>query len=313
MRIEPSFRGEFPEVAEGVAEPDDLPIRGLVARASTAAPPPRPAPAEIAARVGAPDAAAREHGQRLLRELPAELREVRSPFSACAAVYALLLSDEPDVQQRQREQIAALSSPALESEAMRLLLAVAPLRKRERLSLVDLLAPALRQLSREQRASFTRTVQALIDADHAISIFEFLVGETLRERLSNERSAAARASVHHHSVQSVQSELQLVLSLLSHAGATEADAAQQAFAAAKARLPEFGADMLPPNDRLLSALPGALSELRACSPPLGARIIDACAHAVLADRRVTEDEASLLSAVCGALGCPLPSLPEFEE
>jgi hypothetical protein len=221
-----------------------------------------------------------------------------------------LLSDDERVQARQREQIAALASPELQSETLRVLPAIAPLDKRRRLSLCELLAPALRELSREQRASFTRTVQALIEADDAISIFELVIGETLRERLSNAHGAAARANVRHKSLKSLQSELQILLSLLAHAGAADAAAAARAFDAGKARLPELDAVLVPYGERLIGALPAALNELRACSPQLCARIVDAGAHTVLADRRVTEDEATLLSAVCSALGCPLPPFAE---
>jgi Zn-dependent protease with chaperone function len=310
-RIEPSFHGEFPQVGEGVAEPDDLPVRGLASSALAAAAGHTAAPAQVAARVGLPDDVAQQQALRLIRDVPAELRErVRSPFSACAAVFALLLSDDAGVQARQRERVAKLASPQLASETLRVLPAVAPLDKRRRLSLCELLAPALRELSREQRAAFTRTVQALIEADDAISIFELVVGETLRERLSNEHSPAARARVRHKSLKSLQSELQILLSLLAHAGASDAAAAAGAFDAAKARLPDLEAALIPYGERLVGALPSALSELRACSPQLCARIVDACAYAVLADRRVTEDEATLLSAACSALGCPLPPFAE---
>ena len=248
-----------------------------------------------------------------MRELPQALRAAStSPFSAGALVYALLLADEPSVAQRQYGLIEREAGAQLLSETLRLHAGVAGLRRRDRLSLVELIAPALRQLSREQRAVFSRTVQALIDADSAVSIFEYVVGHVLRERMSDTHDAVARARVRHHSLRKVESELRLLVSLLAHAGATDAAGAGLALAAARARLPGIEFELLPQSERLLSGLSGALVELRALSPNLCAQVVDACAHAVLADRRVTEDEATLLRAICGGLGCPLPPFAEAE-
>jgi hypothetical protein len=39
---------------------------------------------------------------------------------------------------------------------------------------------------------------------------------------------------------------------------------------------------------------------------LRSQVVDACAHTTLANRDVSENEWTLLRAVCGALECPLP-------
>jgi hypothetical protein len=96
--------------------------------------------------------------------------------------------------------------------------------------------------------------------------------------------------------------------LLAHAGAlSEADSAR-AFAAGAGRLSGVSLAMLDHSERLLSGLGPALASLRMLAPQRCAELVDACAHVALADRRVTEDEATLLRAVCSALGCPLPPL-----
>jgi Zn-dependent protease with chaperone function len=328
-RIDPGFDGQLPEVGEGIAQPeDDGTTRGFAAAAAgpgagraaaagaaagvatgAAAAPARDAAGEVVGRVGSTTL---DDGRRLLGALPAALREgARTPFSACSMVFALLLSEDPQVRSAQAEQIARLAGPSLQTETERLCGAVQGLGRQDRLPLVALLAPALRALSFDQRAAFSRTVQALIDADAQVSIFEYVVAQTLRERLSPERSAPQRARVRYRSLSGVQPELQLLLSLLAHAGAFEAGDAERAFAAGAQRLAglEQGMELLPQSERLLFGLAEALTELRALSPQLCAQVVDACAHAVIADRRVTDDEDTLLRAVCEALGCPLPPLP----
>ncbi|MFI5306486.1 MAG: M48 family metallopeptidase [Polyangiales bacterium] len=311
-RIDPSFEGSFPEVADAIAQPeDDGPTLGLAA----ATPQPVEAramqPGDVVSRVGTTGADSMQDGRRMLDALPPALRQAaESPFAACSCVFALLLSDEQAVRDAQLAAIEQLAGPSLRTESLRLLNALQALSRRDRLPFVALLAPALRSLSADQRASFGRTVQALTDADARVSIFEYVLGQTLRERLSPESSPHERSRVRYRSLDAVQTELQLLLSLLAHAGALDGDAAQRAFSAGAARLQELRLELLAPSERLLHGLGPALTSLRALSPQLCAKVVDACAHAVLEDKRVTEDEDTLLRAVCDALGCPLPPLTE---
>jgi hypothetical protein len=106
----------------------------------------------------------------------------------------------------------------------------------------------------------------------------------------------------------VQQELSLVLSLLAYAGATEPPQAERAFLAAAARVEDAGLVLVPASARLLSGLAPAFDALRTLPPRLAEQVVDAAAHAALADRRVTHDEWTLLRATCAALRCPLPPL-----
>ena len=277
-------------------------------------PPPRAmrAPAAIAARVGMPDDAAQ---QQALRTDP------RRSARSCASWYAVRSRRAPRCSRCCCRMSGRAGAPAradrgarvaaAASEALRVLPALGPLGKRQRLSLCELLAPALRELSQQQRAVFTRTVQALIDADDAISIFE------LRDRRDAARAALGRAQrrrARERAPQGTQVVADRAAGAALAAGACGcgrrrrrgAGVRRRARRACRSSTPRS----LPYGERLIAALPSALGELRACSPQLCARIVDACAHAVLADRRVTEDEATLLSATCSALGCPLPPFAE---
>jgi hypothetical protein len=105
-----------------------------------------------------------------------------------------------------------------------------------------------------------------------------------------------------------QPAVQLVLSCLVHTGAAFDDCAPRAFDEASARLPGVTMRLLPQHPRLLSGFIAALDELQALRPTARAALIEACAHAVVADGRVTEDELTLLRALCLALDAPLPPL-----
>jgi uncharacterized tellurite resistance protein B-like protein len=206
-------------------------------------------------------------------------------------------------------RIDASSGEALRTEAQRLAPLLQPLSAGARLSLIELAAPALRQLSRDQRLRFARTIDSLTLADQFTSVFEQVVGWMLSERLLGEADARSRSRIRHRRLTAVRSELELLLSLLAHAGDVDGRGAPLSFASAIERLPGVKLRLLPASPQLIRGLGPALHELRALSPELAQRIVDACAHAVLSDHRVSPDETALLRAVCDALRCPLPLLP----
>jgi Zn-dependent protease with chaperone function/uncharacterized tellurite resistance protein B-like protein len=305
-RIVPTFDGSFPNVGEGILEPEEphslaAPISGLAAAKSHG----RVNPEHVAAQIGTVTAQALDRSHSLLEALPQRLREAtQNPFSACAIVYAMLLSDDDTTLRAQRAQLEALAGAGLHLETLRthgLVLDLAPM---SRLPVVKLLAPALRQLSSDQRARFVRCVQALVDADQHVSTFEYVLGHMLRTRM--ERQPDAPSQRKQRSLRTAQAEVGLLLSMLAHAGARDPHAARHAFASAAARIPELSLTLLQPEPRLLLGLGAALATLAQCEARAAAQLIDACAHVVFLDRQVTEDEDTLLQAVCDTLDLPMP-------
>jgi uncharacterized tellurite resistance protein B-like protein len=265
--------------------------------------------ATAADQIGSPDLAALDQSRKRIESLPASLRDaVVSPFSACAMVYALWLTDAPELAAAQSGRIEAQSGPELRMEAQRLAPLLASLTTSERLSLVELAAPALRQLSPDQRLHFARTIESLTHSDRFTSIFEQVVGWMLTERLLGEANARSRSRTRHKRLKAVRAEIELFLSLLAHAGDVDGAGASKSFASAAARLSGVQLQLLPASERLISGLGPALNELRALSPELAHRLVDACAHGVLSDHRVSAEETTLLRVVCDALRCPLPLL-----
>ncbi|MFQ5844662.1 MAG: hypothetical protein ACE5JG_06700, partial [Planctomycetota bacterium] len=106
----------------------------------------------------------------------------------------------------------------------------------------------------------------------------------------------------------VRADLVTVLSVLARAGHGDSADAGRAFHAGISRFstgkkPLF---LLPPADCTFHAFDRALDRLARAVPAVKQRAVDACAHCVLVDGRVTVREAELLRAVCDVMGCPLP-------
>jgi Zn-dependent protease with chaperone function len=267
--------------------------------------------AELVAAIGNGRTASLEEAQAWLRRLDPELvRACESGLSACGLVFAMLIQPETATAQRQLATCQRLAGPALCAETQRLYPWLAGIARPDRLTLATLAAPTLRTLTRPQQFTLRETVAALIAEDGATSVFEHLLGHILAEQWT--RSWQRQRPRRHDPLSAHLPAVQLILSALAHTGAAFHDSAAQAYEAALSRLPGVRVVLLPASPRLLSGLGPALEELRNLRPLARAAMLDASAHAVLADRRITEDEISVLRAVCLALDAPLPRLGDSE-
>ena len=319
-RVEPGFDGQLVTPAEGVAEqPDEEPLTAAFgagrapqpAAASTGQAAPLRA-SEVLPLIGTTDV--RRASEPPVRELTAHpqlMAASESGFSACGLVFALLVAEQVPTQRKQACAILQLAGPELLREAQRLHPLLRGTARAERLTLATLAAPALRSLSHAQRQSLRRTCAALIEVDGDTSLFEHLLEYVLAQHWTRESAHKARQG--HAGLSALLPEIRLVLSVLSHLGATSSDADQLALGHALQRLPGIALELLPQSPRLLAGLAAALERLHALRPTARAALIEASAHAVLADQRVTDDELSVLRALCLALDAPLPPLGEADR
>jgi Zn-dependent protease with chaperone function len=311
-RIDPSFDGHYPHVRLLVAEGAEA---GAMAAAGEAAgfAPARPGatrivvdPAAVTGLVGNPGPDHTDHAAALLRELPDTVRvAVGSAFSASALVYALLLSEDAAVRERQMADVRSGAGPELERETWRLAAALTGIEARWRLPIAKLALPSLHAMTGAQQATFARTVEALVAADAHLNLFEFAIVRTLLRHLAAGRAAPPRAAIR---AQPVLADCRTVLSCLARNGQPDETGAQRAFGAGAARLRlPASLGLLPGGETCaLDATGEALDRLRGTVPRVRKQILDACAHCVLADGTVTLEETELLRVVADALDCPLP-------
>ena len=312
--VEPQFDGKFfepPEVVDvaqesfvsaGLAPPKKSHAANLTLQTSSA----------LAAitHIGTltPDQIA--NAQLLIESTPARLREAaHHPFEAPALLYGLLLATEFATAARQRELIATRAGP----EALRVLDALAyplrELRPEQKLPLLQLSLPALRQLSAEQLDAFLDTLDELVHADAQISTFEFALQKLLIHTLQLGRDPK-RAVVQFHSFNAVADEISVVLSALARCAVRDPAFAAQAFGAGAAQLKliETRLRFVEESSCTFAALDAALDKLAASSLPIKQRTLVASAQVVTADGQLLITEAELLRAIAAALDCPMPPL-----
>jgi Zn-dependent protease with chaperone function len=321
--IDPSFNGRFVPVTLPAAEPEvGAPSLAalLEGRPMDSGPPVPLAPltgagtpavrADTVARQAAgPQPQHIQHAASLLAALPENLAAAaHEPLGATALVYSLLLSSEETTRLNQMAQLETHASAAMVFETKRLVPTALQAPPATRLALVDLALPALRRMSPEQFRQFTDLIQALIEADRQIDLFEYALQRLVIRHLRPSFQTIRQPTAHYYTLQPLLGEVTVLLSALAHVGHGENAPRQAAFRAGAESLGAecAGATLLDFAACNLSDVDRALDKLRLASPPLKRRVIQACAQAIAADGFIQEKEAELLRAIADALDCPLP-------
>lgn len=252
--------------------------------------------AALVASIGEPDGAALEYAAGVLAYLPTSIREaLASADGAQAVMVGLIIDAEATARGRQLRALEALGRGELARKAEVLAPLIAQLDRAYRLPIVALALPVLRtELDDAGRNGFLAAMRAAIEADKRLTLGEFVLGTILDWNLGAKAKRAG--GVKFTSRDQVKDECALILSLLAHAGGSEALFARVAPGLA-----------LKPRDALhLASVSEALERLSQLAPLEKEPLIAACAELVSADGNVKLLEHELLRAIGAVLDCPMP-------
>jgi Zn-dependent protease with chaperone function len=250
-----------------------------------------------------------DYASQLIAGLPAAVVEsAHEPYGARAVIYALLVDRDVEAKRIQLERLARHADPAVCEETRKLLPLVEGIDAGARLPLIDMLIPALRELSPRQYAAFKENVAELIKADRKIDVFEWTLQRILLHHLAPGFDKVRPPRVRHAKIERVAAYCGVVLSTLAHAGGRSEAAALRAFECGANEIDVPGLRFLPADACGLAPLDEALSILAELAPLQKGRLLHAAALCVAADREVTTMEAELLRATADSLGCPMPPL-----
>ena len=234
--------------------------------------------------------------------MPPRLREAaEDSYSARALIYAMVI--ERRDQACRQAQLAHLREFA-DAGVYDLTLALLPeMRRREFfLPLAEIAMPALRTMSKEQYERFRRNLAVLIDADQAVTLFEWALEAMVVHHLDRCFGAAAGGGGIIADFARVRAEAEYALSLLARAGHGE-DGAPAAFGAAAAEISRplrYLDDAFHPT-RLYESL----RKLNRLAPRRKEQFIQAALASIAHNGGVNRDEAELLRAFANLLDCPV--------
>ncbi len=260
-------------------------------------------------RMGRPTGEEMVSAQRLGAGIPAELQGwLRDSAGAQAAVLAMLLSENAAGRAREESVLEEGADARTCATAVEIAGLIAGWHSSQLIAMIDLALPSLRRLTPAEYGRFSHLLQALIEADGQVDLFEFMLQKVVRRHLDLffRRSAPTRAEV--RGLGEVAAEAcDLLGAFAGLSGAVGSVLYEQAWAAGAEVLREHGLRLEAGAGAVsLERIDAALDRFDRAVPLVKKQLLYACAAAVFADGAVSSEEAELLRAVADTIGCPVP-------
>jgi Zn-dependent protease with chaperone function len=306
--LDPSWQGAMTETGTGT-DTGAAPSRSAVAAGFAGDGPAAAVAGSAIDQMGRISTAHLDYAVRLLRELPAAVKEAaHDAFAARAVVYALLMDADPESRERQLEILDAKGEGGVPELTRKLLPEVERLGATHRLPLIDLALPALRDLSASQYARFQGLVHDLVQADQRIDLFEWTLQRILLTHLAPNFEGVHRPGRRLRSKQQLGEVLETILSSLARVGNLSESAMRESVASAGRALVKAPLQLRSEDEVGLASLDKALELASSLDSKSKERLLRACAQVIAADGEVADSEAELFRAIGDSLGCPVPPL-----
>ncbi|MEH6584230.1 MAG: peptidase M48, partial [Halioglobus sp.] len=225
------------------------------------------------------------------------------PFGANALVFALLMSPDPEVSQRQLDIIAGAEVQGLPEMVHTLTPGVLALDAPKRLPLLEMCLPALKAMSLPQYRRFKNTLLQIIQADARTDLYEWCLFQLVRHYLDPEFIRIKPSRARYRSLKKVVAHLRVVLSILAHEGSGDAETV---FRLAADELGFSSLAILPREQCSVSAFSRAVHELADCYPLLKPRVLKAMALAAGYDGFLSAPEREIIASMAAVMDCPTP-------
>lgn len=265
-------------------------------------------PDEVTSRVGTFTVDDLERGAAISVALPDDLRErAAQPSTAVGLVVALLLDADETVQRHELDAVARGLGASVAQSAQALRPAAAAVPPLLRLPLAGLALPALSARPRREVHAVAVTIDALVQADGTLTVFEYCLTRLVAAYLRDTLDPAPRSAPGRAGVARVQDAAATLLAVMAVEGNPDPTAQEHAYRAGLTRLGLPPRPYAPPAD-VFAALDAGWAPLDALQPQLKRALVAALAAAVADDGVLEVAEAELLRTACSLLHCPIPAL-----
>lgn len=301
-RIEPRWQGRFPPVVDQPVYDATSAYEGQTSHfTASSGVTSHTIPESVIDSIGEAQAHTITRAETLIEGLPKTLYDAaHEAFSARAVVYGLLLSDDLVERDIQLQSLKQLAHPVTFRALIKLQDSVIQLPAEERMTLLSLCMPALKQLSAPQYKVFKANLISLIKADKKVSLFEWCLYRIVTKNIE------ARTQREHSGLKSLTSELHALFVFMATAGRNRDPL--KAFNKGMAVLGYPLATQLPNINLLLPTLDKALDALESLRPLEKPKLLKALIAIINADGEVRNEEKELFRAVADTLNCPVPPL-----
>ncbi len=317
-KLEPFWDGEFPEVtlpdiSDGMSTPPDAPSDQLHTFAEA---PTEEAVSQAIQHIGSPRPEQIAFARSLHSALPDFwLHAAHQAPMAQAMVFGLLIAQDEVLRGTELMSVAELTDPQTADLTLRFHSEAGGRSSADKIALFDMVIPTLRNLPVEEYERFRQVIDALMQSDRRIDLFEYTLSRMIRRHLARHFDGTGPTPLRFRSQAPLRPDARVLISTLARVGARTEDQAKQAFrhGAQTMRLGDPIGTILSADECTLSALDRALQRYDGAAPRLKQALILACSAAVMADDLVTDQEAELLRAIGDALDCPVPPFVQSKE
>jgi Zn-dependent protease with chaperone function len=316
-KLEPQWDGEFtevglPDIAEGMSTPPDAPDGQAKGFAEA---PTKESVSQAMEHIGSPRSEQITFARSLHAALP-ELwvRAVHQAPMAQAMVFGLLLAQDEVLRGTELMSVAELTDPQTADLTLRFHSEAGDRSSAEKIALANMAIPTLRGLSTDEYERFRGVVDALMQSDRRIDLFEYTLSRMIQRHLARHFEGVGPTPLRFRSLAPLLPDARVLLATLARAGSPTDEEAERAFRhGAKALQSSESAGVLPsPGECTLAAVDRALQRYDGATPSLKRGIMLACAATVLADDNVTDREAEVVRVIGDALDCPVPPFVQSE-
>lgn len=311
LRIDPRWDGQFPKVATTFTEKvmtEEL-VDGRKEKQQKLRPVMAIAAADAISQLHSfkdIDAGNVVHARGLLESIPAALKDAaRDPYHARALIYALLLSEDKAVQDRQCDLIKAQAEPGVDHKLTSLHTILKVIGREYYLSLVGLAIPTLQSCSQPQKARFQRVMNLLIRFDQYVSLFEWCLSTLINNSLDAPEGRLSTGR--HRKLHQLSIQVKVMMSMLAQVEEVDSTTMKHGFERAVRYLNIEAGDMYPTTSLPFNTIDNALKQLDRLLPMDKQRLIEACFMAVSDDHHVSSQELDVIRAIAAALHCPMPA------
>jgi len=266
-------------------------------------------PAAIVSAIGAPSAADVTAARNFLDKIPPSIRQLSRDRQGAVLLVLSLFIESTEIPPEQNAILTASLSAEEVSQIASIRRELATVGEVDRLSLLELSIPPLRQLTESSKSMLLKLGNDLAHADGEVDLYEYVALSLLEHQLMRDlKSRKPRPSI---SSQQTANDLSILLSSLAYAGADDISAAKHAFDAGVLSL-QKSLNMITSfrhlDDCTLEAISASIERLSYLAPDAQRAVIEACVTTILFDGVVSTKESELLRGLCAVLEAPLPAL-----
>ena len=268
----------------------------------------RTSAADVIASTGSVTEAGVEKAIHIVASLPAGLAEAaQHPLSAVVLAYLLVLpEDKKERRKLARTDLADILGQDELGELHRLEKLMPRLDGHARLPLLEMCAPALRNLTEDQARDFIDKIERIVKLDNEVDLREFCYITMIEFCLYGRGRLRRKNKKRYRKFGALAGDFSRVLSVLTVAGHTDPAQRNTSFEAARNCLEgevklEYMEESIPVGELRTSVGRLARSTLR-----IRKELLKAASYCVLADDAIEVREAEMLRALANAVGVPLP-------